>query len=552
MGLFANYDIEDIISSDNVSTRYRCVQSTGKMSLSVEILSQQLVDIHSEIVQQFKQGAFRQLRMNHFNIARIVDSGISTGLPYIVSEFYDGTTLDKIIADSKYSLDKKLGIIVQICKAMIYAHRNGIVHLRLTPNNILVTRDMRVVMRDFGFAQFIENVTRDKNAIRAKLMLRSMAYTPPEMQTDQPLTAAADIYSLGVIMYELVTGGRPVDMTQSPVDVNPSCPVYLGQLILQCLEKEPSSRPSSVFDILMQLLTGMQDAHIDREKRQSAMVGIDEEFVLLDILKESKQSIVYLFRNTVNNRLMAVKKIFNPKKDLLQCKALSGLRNKNIVDIYGAIAINHDFILKTEYMDKGSLRDRMVAIWPWREALKVVKEICTGLSFVHKTGTVHGNLRPSNVFFSNTGTVKIADFCLDEHYHGTTAGTNWYRLPKEENTAQVDIFSVGAMLFEMVVGRIYDWQKTEWTIDRQYLSLPAAVQKLITRMLEIVPKDRYKSCDEIINLIDGQLTLASPVATKTPVRAVKQPAPKSTMSTTLITLIFLLLAALMGWYILSR
>ncbi len=149
-------------------------------------------------------------RLNHPHITRIYDGGISeSGAPYIVMEFVEGKPILDYVTDLKLSLEKRIDIFLDLCSAVAYAHQNFIMHRDLKPGNILVNNHGIVKVIDFGIAKILEDDESEEDLTVMGYIPLTPAYASPEQLKGQPLTVASDIFSLGVILYELVTGQKP-------------------------------------------------------------------------------------------------------------------------------------------------------------------------------------------------------------------------------------------------------------------------------------------------------------------------------------------------------
>ena len=175
-----------------------------RLQVAIKIIRRALLD--REIVRRFLQERQILARLEHPNIARMLDAGRTPdGMPYLVMEFVDGIPIDQYIAANNLPVGAKLALFRDICNAVAYAHRNLIVHRDLKPRNILVTAEGCPKLLDFGIAKLLSEAS-DPEATSAALMTR--AYANPEQLAGGNVTTASDIYSLGVILYELLSGEK--------------------------------------------------------------------------------------------------------------------------------------------------------------------------------------------------------------------------------------------------------------------------------------------------------------------------------------------------------
>ncbi|WP_263356016.1 serine/threonine-protein kinase [Acidicapsa ligni] len=143
--------------------------------------------------------------LEHPNITRMLDAGVTeSGQPYLVMEYVEGELLDVYCDAHRLNVSERLRLFLHVCDAVAYAHRNLVVHLDLKPSNILVTGDGTVKLLDFGTSKLMQ-----QNSLLTSTILATPAYASPEQLRNNPLTTASDIYSLGVILFELLSGRRP-------------------------------------------------------------------------------------------------------------------------------------------------------------------------------------------------------------------------------------------------------------------------------------------------------------------------------------------------------
>lgn len=218
-------------------------------------------------------------RLNHPNIAAIYDAGRTPfGEPYFAMEFVEGVDLLTFCARPRVlALRERITLMVQIARAMSHAHERGIVHRDLKPANILVRTGAHPVILDFGLARILDPEAPDVRTTRAGAMLGTLAYMSPEQARGDidAVDIRTDVYSLGVILYELLTGCLPIDLSgealvravqriqtllpRDPRSVNPALPRDLAIITMKCLEKQPERRYGSAAELAQDLerfLTG--------------------------------------------------------------------------------------------------------------------------------------------------------------------------------------------------------------------------------------------------------------------------------------------------------
>ncbi|MBI3814484.1 MAG: serine/threonine protein kinase [Nitrospinae bacterium] len=498
-----DYEIVEKIGAGGMATVYKGIQTSLNRPVAIKVLSKMMTE-NKEVVERFKQEALIIARLTHPHIIHIIDRGIIEDMHYFVMDYIEGKDFATIIKNKELDSKRMVDIVVQVCKGLSYAHKNGVIHRDIKPANIIVDREGNGMLMDFGIAQ-LRTGHADGNLTTDGALMGTMAYMSPEQKTDSgKVSPATDIYSLGVVMYEMFTGTKPLGRFKLPSEINPKFPKPLESVILKCLEQSPEDRYLSADELRDELLKMLKGAHIKTEKREQAFQGItklEDKFSLLDIIKETPYGTVYMFEKKENKQLMVIKKIRKRNKGLTESKILSKLSHDNIAKIYGVSGDEKLFIVVMEYLNGGSLKERLVRNHTYQETLKIGKEICEGLSFAHKNRVIHGNLRPSNILFNESGQVKVSDFGLDDHYTGDAAKANWYYNSNIGQSEKGDVYSVGVILYEMLTGAIPSWKENRIAQNDIFDLLPGRVQKVILRMLEHDPAKQYPGIDSAIDEI---------------------------------------------------
>jgi serine/threonine protein kinase len=255
------------------------------------------------LLQRFRQERQILAKLDHNNIARIVDGGSTPeGLPYFVMDYVDGPSINQFCTDHVLGIRARLSLFQQVCTAVQYLHQNGVIHGDLKPPNILVGSEGTVKIVDFGIASAI---TDPRDADQNKTMLMTPGYASPEQMRCEPLGPASDVYSLGIILYELLTGTRPFsagsrstseilqeiaskDPTPPSLATRRGVPAETGNwqsisrdldcIVLRAMHRDPQSRYSSAAAMNTDIANFLQDRPV--QARQAGLLYKWEKFVL--------------------------------------------------------------------------------------------------------------------------------------------------------------------------------------------------------------------------------------------------------------------------------
>jgi non-specific serine/threonine protein kinase/serine/threonine-protein kinase len=204
------YYIEREIGTGGMGTVFLALRELGDLRQQVAIKIVHQGAQAKEIVRRFLLERKILADLEHSGIARLIDAGETTGgLPFLVMEYVAGEPLDDYCREKNLSVDERLKLFRKVCVAVAYAHRRLIIHRDLKPPNILVTADGEPKLLDFGIAKLLAPVAADTPQTATLMNLLTPAYAAPEQIRGETITTATDVYSLGVILYELLAGVRP-------------------------------------------------------------------------------------------------------------------------------------------------------------------------------------------------------------------------------------------------------------------------------------------------------------------------------------------------------
>lgn len=218
--LVGAYRIEKEIGRGGMGAVYLAARADGQFQKRVAIKLLRRKTENEAIVSRFYRERQILANLEHPNIARLLDGGTTeNGLPYFVMEYVEGLPLNRFCEERSLSIKERLKLFQQICTAVEFAHQHSIIHRDIKPANILVSKDGKPKLLDFGIAKTsAENAASVSTATALRVM--TPEYASPEQLRGERVTKATDIYSLGVLLYELVTGNRPYNFdSKSPYEI---------------------------------------------------------------------------------------------------------------------------------------------------------------------------------------------------------------------------------------------------------------------------------------------------------------------------------------------
>lgn len=257
------YTIMEHIGGGGMADVYRAHDKLLDRSVAVKILRSQFTN-DEEFVTRFRREAQAAARLSHPNIVNIYDVGRDEEIYYIVMEYISGETLkERIQREKTLRVEASVRIALEIAEALEHAHQNNLIHCDIKPHNILITHTGRVKVTDFGIARAVTSGTMTHTGT----VLGSVHYFSPEQARGAAIGAKSDIYSLGVVLYEMLTGVLPFtgetpisialkhlqETPKPPREINPEIPPLVEAIILKAMSKDLSGRFDNISDMIIDL-----------------------------------------------------------------------------------------------------------------------------------------------------------------------------------------------------------------------------------------------------------------------------------------------------------
>ncbi len=255
------YRIVEKIGAGGMAEVFRGIDHVLERDVAVKVLTERSDDV----CRRFLLEAQSMARLNHPNIVAVYDVGVDRDLSYIILEFVRGKTMRELDR-TKISFDEAINLIIQLLEALQYAHGQGIIHRDIKPGNIIVSDDRLLKVMDFGLARRMTDVS---NLTQSGEIVGTIAYLPPERFLGKSGDNTSDLYSVGVLLYELLSGRLPFthesgdlvammfshvnDRPRPPRQLNPLIPASLDRIIMRLLDKDPARRYADAASLIADL-----------------------------------------------------------------------------------------------------------------------------------------------------------------------------------------------------------------------------------------------------------------------------------------------------------
>jgi serine/threonine protein kinase len=554
------YEIVSELGRGSMGIVYKAWQQRAKRHVALKVIRDGFL-AGPEHRRRFKIEAEAAAQFQHPNLIRIYEVDEHQGVMYFSMELGEGGSLANKLARRPLPAIEAAELARTLAQAVHYAHEKKIIHRDLKPGNIVLTADGRPLVTDFGLAKRLDS---DSAPTLTNALIGTAGYMPPEQARGDAKNVGppADVYSLGAILYELLSGQPPFQagtlgailqlvVYQDPpllTRIRPDVPADLEAICFKCLEKEPGLRytsASALAEDLRRFLAGEPPSvkpltEWDRQVRWARQAG----FEILDILGGSRHfGIVYKARQVRLNRTVILKTVGtrthpNPLEAARFRRVgqtLARLQHPNIVQIYDLGEHAGQAYMATEYVEGGTLAEKLLQMpWPPRQAVALVATLARAVHYAHQCRVFHHALRPFNILMTADDVPKITNFGLDWLLEAEPRNTDLrhpiphhitnYMAPEQTTGLSAgigpaaDVYALGAILYELLTGRVpivaddlpefLRCVRTESALPPSHwrADLPRSLDAICLKCLCKVPRERYPSAEALAEALQRFLT----------------------------------------------
>lgn len=475
------------------------------------------------LYERFQNEARTMVQLEQEGIVQVYDFGEHNDQPYLVMRYMPGGTLADRLASGPLDIEEANELLQRLCEALDIVHEYGFMHRDLKPQNILFDEKGRACLADFGIARLADNT-------QTTAVVGTLKYMAPEQFKDDALGTYTDIYQLGVILYELLTGVPPYEATSTaglirklldePVPsasrYNPEIPFKCDAVIAKAMAKAPEDRYASAIELWQAFDTAVQFHQTAIQDDGVQRIG---RYEIQEMIGRGGMAVVYRAHDPQFNRDVAIKVLsqhameaFDFRERFAQeAQLLANLEHRAIVPVYDFGEHEDEPFLVMRLMTGGTLYDRLLN---WQmdtvEINQIVQRICSALTKIHENDLIHRDIKPANILFDSDGAAYLSDFGIVRMVEGRHSSMQFatpkYTSPEQINDelldARTDIYQMGIVIYEMLAGHSPFEASSTSALIYKHLSEPVPTindtelspeyDAIIARAMAKDPNDRYE------------------------------------------------------------
>ncbi len=554
------------VSIDTIG-KYGVIREIGRGSFAVVYLVRNTESKHiyamkvlhpeltgdGEILARFQREARILLNIHDPHIVEFIDDGMRNDKHYMVMEYVEGHNLKYHLRNTG-PMDplRAFSYIRQVAEGLDTAYQQGVVHRNLKPQTILINNEDEIKISGFSLAR------RGDSAVltQSNTFMGTAYYIAPEQAEDGRLAdTRSDLYSLAAILFEMLIG-RPPFVAKTAVDIvlkhmnervpsirhtYPELPSEIDVFLQKALAKAPEDRYQTprefitALDELSEKIKTMPKPPASSNDLDGLIGKTLSHFRIVERLGAGSMATVFKAYQPVLDRSVAIKVLpaYHARDPLFvtrfeqEARSVAKLAHPNIVQIHDFGEQDTITYIVMEYVDGGTLKDRLKGALSVREATDFILQAAEGLDCAHRNDIIHRDVKPSNMLLRKDGHLLLADFGIAKMLEGTTnltsesigvMGTPYYMSP-EQGMGQVvdrrsDIYSLGIVFFHCLTGRVPFTGDSPITVTVQHLQDPLPVERLteqsvpesliqvILKMTAKQPQERYQTMLEVISALE--------------------------------------------------
>lgn len=551
----ASYRLERLLGRGGMGQVYYAWDEALDRPAAIKMLDERYRR-HPTYAQRFVQEAKALARWRHENIVQIYYAGVEEvdgeSLYFYAMEYVQGVDLAQAMA--KYTAegrlmphDDVLRVGTAVAAALDYAHSGGIIHRDVKPANVLIDTHGRVILSDFGLAM-------DVAESESGHVVGSPRYTAPEQaRKSAAAVPQSDLYSLGIMLYEMLVGRVPFDdpsptsvavqhVTQPPPpprSLNPALNTAVSDVLLKALSKTPQDRYRTGHELMENLARALKGTRRQADELLGQQL---DEYQLAELLGQGGMARIYRGYDVRLKRNVAIKVIdATYRADVeyrarfeREAQAIAQLEHPHIVSLYRYGEVSGLFYMAMQYIDGRDLKTMLAEYhargetMPAADVSRIIHEVCQALDYAHSKNIIHRDVKPSNIMIARDGRAYLTDFGLallaDTETKGEIFGTPHYMAPEQAVSSksavpQSDLYAVGVILYEIFTGQLPFQDVEPLEVAMKHLSeeppLPHEIQPDIDLSLEAVimmalekkPSKRPTNGAELAAALDRALKL---------------------------------------------